>query len=273
MAFSLAEVVPWGRSYDEYVAMFDLAPADLQGKIIGCGDGPASFNGVLAGRGGSVVSIDPIYVFHGSDIYIYDPAAEAWSYQAGQVDFPQPRHQLGAGMLHNTGVPQYAVMFSRDNDDVYFHDFINALHVTWTTGFPGQGAFFRSLAIDKELIYSFGGSYGYQGVWGWETNYYPDTYMIDPYNPTAWTQLADMPTARHGAVSIVQGDLIYVMGGVGDDDSSRTVVELYDPAADTWTAKTSAPLDVSSGFAVEMAGKFYVIRGKYVLEYNPAADQ
>ena len=61
MPFELAEVVPWGRSFDEYVAMFALSPRDLESRIIGCGDGPASFNAELTRRGGRVVSIDPLY--------------------------------------------------------------------------------------------------------------------------------------------------------------------------------------------------------------------
>jgi len=63
MTFTLSQVVPWGRSFDEYVAMFDLTDAELAGRIVGCGDGPASFNAVLTRRGGRVVSVDPLYRF------------------------------------------------------------------------------------------------------------------------------------------------------------------------------------------------------------------
>jgi hypothetical protein len=47
----LHEVVPWGRSLDEYRAMFALAEGDLQGRLLGCGDGPASFNAELTELG------------------------------------------------------------------------------------------------------------------------------------------------------------------------------------------------------------------------------
>lgn len=63
MAFQLTDIVPWGRSLDEYVAMFALSEQDLGGPILGCGDGPASFNCELTARGGSVVSVDPLYDF------------------------------------------------------------------------------------------------------------------------------------------------------------------------------------------------------------------
>ena len=59
--FTLDQVVPWGRSFDEYQRMFALTDADLRLRIIGCGDGPASFNAEATRRGVAVVSFDPIY--------------------------------------------------------------------------------------------------------------------------------------------------------------------------------------------------------------------
>jgi len=68
MAFQLTEVVPWGRYFEEYVAMFMLSEKDLQGSILGCADGPASFNCELTKKGGNVVSVDPLYAFSVSQI-------------------------------------------------------------------------------------------------------------------------------------------------------------------------------------------------------------
>lgn len=63
MPFALDDVVPWGRSFDEYAAMFALDRHDLSRRIFGCADGPASFNAEAAARGVRVVSSDPIYRF------------------------------------------------------------------------------------------------------------------------------------------------------------------------------------------------------------------
>ena len=68
MSFTLDQVVPWGRSFAEYVAMFALTDADLAGRILGCGDGPASFNAALTRREGRIVSVDPLYRFSRDDI-------------------------------------------------------------------------------------------------------------------------------------------------------------------------------------------------------------
>ncbi len=61
--FTLSSVVPWGRSFDEYRRMFALGPGDLQSSILGCGDGPASFNAEATRQGLRVTSCDPIYQF------------------------------------------------------------------------------------------------------------------------------------------------------------------------------------------------------------------
>ncbi|SCZ67557.1 SAM-dependent methyltransferase [Thiohalomonas denitrificans] len=68
MAFELKEIVPWGRSFQEYVGMFALSEEDLTKPILGCGDGPASFNAELTRRGGAAVSVDPLYAFRADEI-------------------------------------------------------------------------------------------------------------------------------------------------------------------------------------------------------------
>ena len=59
--FTLEQVVPWGRSFAEYRSMFALTDADIGARILGCGDGPASFNAEATALGATVISADPIY--------------------------------------------------------------------------------------------------------------------------------------------------------------------------------------------------------------------
>jgi hypothetical protein len=66
--FTLTSVVPWGRSFEEYQGMFSLSEGDLRGRILGCGDGPASFNAEATRRGVHAVSCDPIYRFTTAEI-------------------------------------------------------------------------------------------------------------------------------------------------------------------------------------------------------------
>lgn len=68
MTFTLEQVVPWGRSFDEYRDMFALNDADLASRILGCADGPASFNADATRSDHRVTSVDPIYRLTPSEI-------------------------------------------------------------------------------------------------------------------------------------------------------------------------------------------------------------
>lgn len=65
----LEEVVPWGRSFEEYVRMFSLSSSDLSGRILDCAGGPASFNAEAAHKGHRVISCDPLYRFPTQEIF------------------------------------------------------------------------------------------------------------------------------------------------------------------------------------------------------------
>ncbi len=59
----LKRTVPWGRDFNEYTQMFSLTSLKPGNTIIGCGDGPASFNAEATAKGINVTSIDPVYQF------------------------------------------------------------------------------------------------------------------------------------------------------------------------------------------------------------------
>jgi hypothetical protein len=50
--------------------MFALSERDLERRILGCADGPASFNAELTSSGGDVVSCDPLYRFEIAEIRV-----------------------------------------------------------------------------------------------------------------------------------------------------------------------------------------------------------
>jgi len=47
MNFTLKNIIPWGRAYEEYIKMFSLTKDDLNKNILGCADGPANFNSIM----------------------------------------------------------------------------------------------------------------------------------------------------------------------------------------------------------------------------------
>lgn len=63
MGLKLEKVIPWGRSFEEYVRMFNLTSSDCPLKILDCAAGPAAFNAIMTRQGNSVISCDPIYQF------------------------------------------------------------------------------------------------------------------------------------------------------------------------------------------------------------------
>ncbi len=105
MAMILDKVVPFGRSLDEYCKMFNLTLEDKTKKIIGVGDGPASFNAEMNQAGCRVISVDPIYVFTTKDIEkrfyeVVDPIIEqvkkspgdwSWNYHKSPEDLRKNR--------------------------------------------------------------------------------------------------------------------------------------------------------------------------------------
>ncbi len=68
MTYSLKKIVPWGRTFDEYQAMFALTAVDLGKTILGCADGPASFNATLTRQNGRIISTDPLYAYRKDQI-------------------------------------------------------------------------------------------------------------------------------------------------------------------------------------------------------------
>lgn len=60
---TLEGLTPWGRSAAEYRLMFNLTDEEMRLRVLGCGDGPASFNAEVQESGGKPVSVDPLYRF------------------------------------------------------------------------------------------------------------------------------------------------------------------------------------------------------------------
>lgn len=67
-SFNLKNIVPWGRTLEEYSRMFQLSEADFPKKFIDCGGGPSSFNAEMTQNKRFVTSCDPIYQFSRMEI-------------------------------------------------------------------------------------------------------------------------------------------------------------------------------------------------------------
>jgi hypothetical protein len=56
------------RSFEEYVAMFSLTPADLQGRVLDCPGGGSSFTARARNLGGDPIAVDPVYAMPAADL-------------------------------------------------------------------------------------------------------------------------------------------------------------------------------------------------------------
>ncbi|MGB3787943.1 MAG: SAM-dependent methyltransferase [Phormidesmis sp.] len=104
----LDQVVPFGRSFDEYVRMFALDAADLDKSILSVADGPASFNAEGSARGVRIKSCDPLYAFGADEIRdrfyaVLDniitqventPDSWVWSYHKSSADLKKNRIEV-----------------------------------------------------------------------------------------------------------------------------------------------------------------------------------
>ena len=77
MGVSLNEIVPWGRTFNEYERMFGLQAEDLRPGVLDCGGGTASFTVEMNARGLRAVAVDPLYRFSAEEIRARHAAVEA----------------------------------------------------------------------------------------------------------------------------------------------------------------------------------------------------
>jgi N-acetylneuraminic acid mutarotase len=152
---------------------------------------------------------------------------------------------------------------------------VKATENSWTTKTQMPTA--RSglgLAVVDDKIYAIGGYYGDKNE---EYGLVADT----------WTTKKPMPTPRGDFAIAVFGDKIYTFGGLINAGQWTTeltdVNEVYDPATDTWTTKTSMPTPKAGSSASVVDGKIYLIGGftysagthqtsNENLVYDPLAD-
>jgi uncharacterized repeat protein (TIGR01451 family) len=198
---------------------------------------------------------------------VYSPAQpNAWASRTG----------MSSGRSYLAAVEAYGMVYAiggRVNNQV-----VNTLEVynpntdTWTTksGMPVAVAEMAAAEIDG-LIYVAGGVDG-------GGNSRNTLQVYDPVTDT-WTTEAGMNDSREGPGGAAIDGKLYVAGGVeGDTDSGTTLntLEVYDPAADTWTRKASMNDRPNDCAAAGVDGNFYLVGGfngsAQIEIYNPATD-
>jgi N-acetylneuraminic acid mutarotase len=197
-----------------------------------------------------------IYVAGGFDtrrtFQIYDIAGDTWT--AGP-DLPFGTDNAGAvaigGKIHILGGEAGPV------DQVY-----DVAGGSWTVGSTLPGPRFASVV---ELL---DGKVHLVGGWSFDRSNNVSLASHDVFDPAlpATSGAAPAPTARNHAFSGAIAGKLYVTGGrtpghEGDDAQNVATTEVYDPAADGWTALAPLPNPRSGGASVVLDGKLYVLGG------------
>jgi len=126
-----------------------------------------------------------------------------------------------------------------------------------------------------------------------------NAWEYDPAGDT-WKALAPLPTGRGSPVAATVNGKIYVIGGASTHPGSKEISvhprrahrsvganEMYDPATNTWTVRSSMPTARNHAAIGVVNNKIYVIGGRVgaafmstpasatdlVEEYDPASDQ
>jgi N-acetylneuraminic acid mutarotase len=77
-----------------------------------------------------------------------------------------------------------------------------------------------------------------------------------------WTNLAKLPQPQCEAATAVLDGKLYVLGGWSTNSGETwDAVQIYDPAADKWSAGPKLPVGVNHAGAAAVGGKLYVVGG------------
>lgn len=253
----------WGKAAPLLEAVGEQAVTQLDGKIYLIG-------GKLEEKG---------YV---ATVQVYDVATDTWAWGA-----PLPvaiDHNVAAvvnGKIYSIGGQTETPKAGGSPTDVTFE--YDPSTRQWRTRAPlpvrrTAGA----IAVVNDKIYVIGGRTPPQGEAG-----YDDFAVYDPATDT-WTRLPHLPTRRHHLTAVAIDGKIYVAGGslivgegeYGSDGGTTNVLEIFDPATNTWSQGQPMPTAREAASGIAANGCFHIFGGEVpdadVLlaheVYNPVTD-
>jgi N-acetylneuraminic acid mutarotase len=227
---------PWTQKADMLAARAGHSFIVLDGKIYAIGGG--SSNSALCSK----------------TVQVYDPILNSWTFKAdmiaGRGNFPVC---IINGKILAIGGASLLYYNSIKSIEEY-----NPETDTWTYigDMPGarQG---HTASLVGGKIYVIGGGETYE-------NAIAEVDVYDTLTKT-WTTVTDMPTPRIYLTSVVLNGKIYAIGGnkgTQNNEIPTTVVEVYDPATDTWTTKADMNWPRKYLSACVLNGMIYVFGGK-----------
>ncbi|MFH1085429.1 MAG: kelch repeat-containing protein, partial [Chloroflexota bacterium] len=204
--------------------------------------GVAQVGGLIYAMGG--IGAGPEYPFLAA-VEVYDPATDSWRAAA-----PLPLALSSMGVT-TTGGRVYSFGGRGDGGATNRGFSYDPAANRWQEIAPVPTAeFVAGGAV------ALGGSIYVLGGW-------PAQRELWRYDPAAnhWSALKPMTSGRHGFVADTDGRYLYVAGGARDW-SGLTLVERYDPQADTWATLPSLGPTLRAGAAGALVdGRLYMVGG------------
>jgi len=215
-----------------------------------------------------------------STVEAYDPATDTWSKKA---EMPTARNVSAIAVVDRIiyviggifGTPEDY----QTGEDVAVLSTVEAYDPatdTWTTKaeMPTARGYYHAACVVDGRIYVFGGATKY-GDLSEDFSCVPTVEVYDPATDT-WTQVSDMPWARHGHTASVVDGKVYIIGGLDDEVVKLflegkieldkvlelfSTVDVYNPATDMWTTAPALPNGRKGPTAAVVEGKIYIIGG------------
>ena len=184
-----------------------------------------------------------------ASVYVYDPAADAWSERA---PMPTARGALSVA-LHEGKL--YAIGGYEGRANSAAVEVYDPASNSWTSRSPlPTPRDHLAAAAAGGKVYAVGGRL--------KGDYHRNLSVTEVYDPNKdrWSKAADLPTARSGITAAEAGGRLYIFGGEGAD-GTFSQNESYDPSRDAW--QTMAPMPTARhglGSAV-VDGRIHVISG------------
>jgi N-acetylneuraminic acid mutarotase len=203
---------------------------------------------------------------------VYDPAGNSWRSLA---QMPEPRHHFGMAALDGRiyvsgGYGDLPFGADTARAEVWAYD-VEADRWSAMADLPAPRAAHAMVAVNGKL-YVVGGV-------GPE----PATVLAYDFKLERWSSLATpLPTLREHLTAVALDGRIYVIGGRWSGQGNLAVLEIFDPAAGTWSAGADMPTRRGGLTASALAGRIHVTGGEdldtgdtYAAHevYDPAADR
>lgn len=224
--------------------------------------GAVALNGKIYVVGGFLASVHVAAI---DRVFEYDPATDMWKALA---PLSAPRGAVGVvvldGKIHAIGGrdPQLRTVSTHE----VYDPATNKWAVVASLPIPRDHL---GIAVVGGKIHVFGGRLGPTP----ERSGRHDVY--DAATDT-WTTAAPLLTPRSAGVSFVQNGRIVYAGGECKDPATGTTfneAEVYDPAANKWTALPPLPVGRHAGAAIALGDQAYVIGGNNGCGANRAARE